>query len=153
MRPTAQRTGRVFMKISTKGRYALRLMIDLAQQPGDELASLKDVAARQDISLKYLEQIVGLLCKAGFVNSARGPQGGYRLAREPEAYTVGEILRLTEGNLAPVACLEDPENRCARCHQCGTVDFWAGLYAEINRYIDQFTLADLVAKERKKAKK
>lgn len=153
MRPAAQRTGRVFMKISTKGRYALRLMIDLAQQPGDGLASLKDVAARQDISLKYLEQIVGLLCKAGFVNSARGSQGGYRLARGPETYTVGEILRLTEGNLAPVACLEDPENRCARCHQCGTVDFWAGLYAEVNRYIDRFTLADLVAAERKKTKK
>ncbi len=139
------------MKISTKGRYALRLMMDLACQPGSAPVSLKDVAARQEISLKYLEQIVGLLGRAGFVHSARGPQGGYRLARAPEGYTVGEILRLTEGNLAPVSCLEDPENRCERCSQCGTVDFWSGLYAAINQYIDRFTLADLVAAERRKA--
>ena len=139
------------MKISTKGRYALRLMIDLARQPGDEPVSLKDVAERQSISLKYLEQIVGLLSKAGLVRSARGPQGGYRLTRKPTEYTVGDILRLTEGNLAPVACLEDPENRCERRSQCATVDFWSGLYAVINRYIDQFTLADLVDTERQKA--
>ena len=139
------------MKISTKGRYALRLMIDLACRPGSEPVSLKDVAEQQEISLKYLEQIAGLLGKAGFVRSVRGPQGGYRLARPPEGYTVGEILRLTEGSLAPVSCLEDPENLCERCSQCGTVDFWSGLYAEINRYIDRFTLADLVAAERHKA--
>lgn len=139
------------MKISTKGRYALRLMIDLACHPGSAPVSLKDVAERQGISLKYLEQIVGLLGRAGFVRSVRGPQGGYRLARPPEGYTVGEILRLTEGSLAPVSCLEDAENPCERCGQCGTVDFWAGLYAEINRYIDRFTLADLVAAERRKA--
>lgn len=138
------------MKISTKGRYALRLMIDLARQPGDTPVSLKDVAVRQEISLKYLEQIVGILSKAGFLRSVRGPQGGYRLAREPEKFTVGEILRLTEGNLAPVACLEDPENRCERCDQCGTVDFWTGLYAAINQYINQFTLADLVENELRK---
>ncbi|BAL00043.1 putative Rrf2 family DNA-binding protein [Oscillibacter valericigenes Sjm18-20] len=138
------------MRISTKGRYALRLMIDLACQPGSTPVSLKDVAKRQEISLKYLEQIVGLLGRAGFVHSARGSQGGYRLARTPEEYTVGEILRLTEGNLAPVACLEDPENRCERCSQCGTVDFWTGLYTVINQYIDRFTLADLVAAERRK---
>lgn len=141
------------MKISTKGRYALRLMIDLACRPSSAPVSLKDVAARQDISLKYLEQIVGLLSKAGFVHSARGPQGGYRLARAPEKYTVGEILRLTEGNLAPVACLEDPENLCERRGQCGTVDFWSGLYTVINQYIDRFTLADLVAAERRKEQK
>ena len=141
------------MRISTKGRYALRLMIDLACRPGSAPVSLKDVAARQDISLKYLEQIVGLLSKAGFVHSARGPQGGYRLARTPEKYTVGEILRLTEGNLAPVACLEDPENRCERRGQCATVDFWSGLYTVINQYIDRFTLADLVAAERRKVQK
>lgn len=125
-------------------------MIDLARQPGDAPVSLKDVSARQEISLKYLEQIVGLLSKAGFLRSVRGPQGGYRLAREPENYTVGEILRLTEGNLAPVACLEDPENRCDRCDQCGTVDFWTGMYAVINQYINQFTLADLVENEIRK---
>lgn len=141
------------MRISTKGRYALRLMIDLACQPGSAPVSLKDVAARQDISLKYLEQIVGLLGRAGFVHSVRGPQGGYRLARAPEKYTVGEILRLTEGNLAPVACLEDPENRCERCSHCGTVDFWTGLYTVINQYIDRFTLADLVAAEWLKTQK
>lgn len=140
------------MKISTKGRYALRLMIDLANEGGEGLVSLKDVANRQGISLKYLEQIVGLLGKAGFVRSGRGPQGGYRLARLPEEYTVGEILHLTEGNLAPVSCLEDDENRCERCEYCGTLDFWSGLYAAINQYIDRFTLADLAESERRKAK-
>ena len=139
------------MKISTRGRYALRLMMDLACCPGSDPVALKDVAERQGISPKYLEQIVGLLCKAGFVRSARGPQGGYRLSRAPENYTVGEILRLTEGSLAPVSCLEDAENLCERCSQCGTVDFWSGLYAEINRYIDKFSLADLVAAEQRKA--
>lgn len=140
------------MKISTKGRYALRLMIDLANEGGESLVSLKDVANRQGISLKYLEQIVGLLSKANFVRSGRGPQGGYRLARLPEEYTVGDILRLTEGNLAPVSCLEDDENRCERCEHCGTLDFWSGLYATINQYIDRFTLADLAEAERRKAK-
>jgi Rrf2 family protein len=134
------------MKISTKGRYALRLMIDIAEHDdGSTLISLKDVAQRQKISVKYLEQIVGLLSKAGLLRSARGPQGGYRLSRRPEEYTVGSILRLTEGNLAPVACLGDGENRCQRRGQCGTLDFWTGLYAVINHYIDQYTLADLVA--------
>lgn len=135
------------MKISTKGRYALRLMIDLARHGGDGLVALKDVAARQEISPKYLEQIVGILNKAGFLRSERGAQGGYRLARAPEEYTVGEILRLTEGSLAPVACLEDAENRCARCGSCPTLDFWTGLYAVVNAYIDRFTLADLVRAE------
>ena len=139
------------MRISTKGRYALRLMIDLAQQQGDVLVSLKDVAERQTISVKYLEQIVGLLSKAGFLRSGRGPQGGYRLAKRPEEYTVGSILRLTEGNLAPVVCLEDGENRCERCDRCPTLDFWTGLYGVINEYIDRFTLADLVRTEQEKA--
>ena len=139
------------MRISTKGRYALRLMIDLAQQRGDTLVSLKDVAERQTISVKYLEQIVGLLSKAGFLRSGRGPQGGYRLAKRPEEYTVGSILRLTEGNLAPVACLGDGENRCERSNRCPTLDFWTGLYAVINDYIDRFTLADLVRAEQEKA--
>jgi Rrf2 family protein len=138
------------MRISTKGRYALRLMIDLSQHNDGSFVSLKDAAARQEISVKYLEQIVGLLSKAGLLRSERGPQGGYRLARAPEEYTVGSILRLTEGNLAPVACLEDPENRCERSGQCATLDFWTGLYAVINDYIDRFTLADLVASEKKK---
>ena len=102
------------MKISTKGRYALRLMVDLAQCKQGENVALKEVAARQGISLKYLEQIITVLTKAGYVLSARGSNGGYRLAHEPEYYTVGMILRLTEGSLAPVACLEGNENTCDR---------------------------------------
>lgn len=138
------------MRISTKGRYAIRLMIDLAEHDDGSLISLRDVAERQGISAKYLEQIVGLLSKAGLLRSGRGPQGGYRLARAPEEYTMGEILRLTEGNLAPVSCLEDRENQCERCNECATLDFWAGLYAAINQYIDRFTLADLVSTEQQK---
>lgn len=140
------------MKISTRGRYALRLMMDVAAHDGEGYVSLKDSAARQEISMKYLEQIAGLLCKAGLLRSGRGAQGGYCLSRRPEEYTVGEILRLTEGNLAPVACLEGRENRCERCDECATLDFWTGLYAVINQYIDKFTLADLVAAEQKKGR-
>jgi Rrf2 family protein len=125
-------------------------MMDLALQPGENPVSLKDAAKRQDISLKYLEQIAGLLGRAGFVQSVRGPQGGYRLTREPKNYSLGEILRLTEGNLAPVSCLADKDNPCARHDQCGTLDFWAGLYQQINQYIDRFTLQDLVENERRK---
>ena len=135
------------MKISTKGRYALHLMTDVAVHGGEEFVSLKDVAARQGISMKYLEQIAGLLCKAGFLRSGRGALGGYRLARTPESYTLGSILRLTEGNLAPVACLEAEENTCERCGVCPTLDFWTGLYAAVNAYVDRFTLADLVREE------
>ena len=140
------------MKISTRGRYALRLMMDIASHDGDGYVSLKDVAARQEISVKYLEQIGGTLAKAGLLHSGRGAQGGYRLAKEPEEYTVGSILRLTEGNLAPVACLEGPENRCQRCGECPTLDFWSGLYAVVNEYIDRFTLADLLREQREKQK-
>ena len=103
------------MKISTKGRYALRLMLDLALHDSDAPVRIKDIAARQDISDKYLEQIISSLNKAGYVKSIRGPQGGYKLARDPESYTVGMILRLTEGSLAPVACLDDEVNTCDRC--------------------------------------
>ena len=120
------------MKISTKGRHALRLMTDIAEHDHDGYVSLKDVAARQGISMKYSEQIAGLLAKAGMLHSGRGAQGGYRLAKRPEDYTVGSILRLTEGNLAPVACLEGPENVCQRCGECSTLGFWAGLYAVVN---------------------
>ena len=135
------------MKISTKGRYALRLMTDVAVHGGEEFVSLKDVAARQGISMKYLEQIAGLLGKAGLLRSGRGAQGGYRLAKPPQEYTLGSILRLTEGNLAPVACLETEENACERCGTCPTLDFWTGLYAVVNDYVDRFTLADLVREE------
>ena len=138
------------MKISTKGRYALRLMTDIAAHDSDGYVSLKDVAARQGISMKYSEQIAGLLAKAGLLHSGRGAQGGYRLAKRPEDYTVGSILRLTEGNLAPVACLEGPENVCHRCGECSTLGFWAGLYAVVNDYIDRYTLADLLEEQAKK---
>ena len=137
------------MKISTKGRYALRLMTDIAAHDSDGYVSLKDVAARQGISMKYSEQIAGLLAKAGLLHSGRGAQGGYRLAKRPEDYTVGSILRLTEGNLAPVACLEGPENVCQRCGECSTLGFWAGLYAVVNDYIDRYTLADLLEEQAK----
>ena len=132
------------MKISTKGRYALRLMIDVAVHGGEEFVSLKDVAARQGISMKYLEQIVVQLSRAGFVISTRGAQGGYQLARHPSEYTVGDILRITEGSLAPVACLEHEPVDCPRVDECITLSFWRGLYDAINNYVDSVTLEDLV---------
>lgn len=135
------------MKISTKGRYALRLMLDLSEHSDAGFVSLKDIAERQEISVKYLEQIVTVLCKIGFLRSLRGSQGGYKLSKAPEEYTVGSILRITEGDLAPVACLEDEENQCPRCERCDTLDFWQGLYETINRYVDSVTLADLAKSE------
>ena len=132
------------MRISTKGRYAVRLMIDIAQYSGGGNVSLKDVSRRQGISLKYLEQIVNTLSKAGFLRSQRGSQGGYRMVRKPEEYTIGDILRITEGELAPVACLEDEENNCPRVSVCPTISFWKGLYDTINEYLDSTTVADLV---------
>lgn len=138
------------MKISTKGRYALRLMIDLAQHDKDGFVSLKDIAERQEISVKYLEQIVTVLCKIGFLKSLRGSQGGYKLAKAPEEYTVGDILRVTEGDLAPVACLEDEHNQCLRYPICNTISFWKGLYDTVNKYVDSVTLADLLKSTKNK---
>ncbi|MGI5891664.1 MAG: RrF2 family transcriptional regulator [Bacillota bacterium] len=132
------------MKISTKGRYALRLMIDLAEHNSGEYIPLKDISARQQISTKYLEQIITQLCRAGFLKSVRGPQGGYKLLREPKQYTVGSILRITEGNLSPVACLEENPNQCDRYSKCATIEFWQGLYRTINEYVDKFTLEDFI---------
>ena len=132
------------MKISTKGRYALRTMIDLAQHGTEGLVPLKDVAARQDLSQKYLEQIVTQLSKAGLVKGVRGPQGGYRLAREPKDYNIAEILLLVEGSLAPVECLETDVNTCEHCASCATVDMWAGLYKVVNDYLEGVTLKDMV---------
>ena len=110
------------MKISTKGRYALRLMLDLAvNQKADEPVQIKEIASRQGISNKYLEQIISVLNKAGYVRSIRGPQGGYLLAKNPQEYTVGMILRLTEGSMAPVSCLEFEENDCTRKDECVTL--------------------------------
>lgn len=134
------------MKISTKGRYALRLMIDLAQHNAGKFIPLRDISSRQEISAKYLEQIVVQLSRAGFVKSTRGAQGGYQLAWPPSQYTVGDILRITEGSLAPVACLEHDPIECARAADCITLDFWRGLFDIINEYVDSTTLEDLVHK-------
>jgi len=138
------------MKISTKGRYALRLMLDLALQDPGEYIPIKSIAGRQDISNKYLEQIITVLSRAGFVKSTRGSQGGYRLARKPEEYTVGMILRLIEGNLVPVACMEDQPNQCPRSAQCATLEVWKELNDAINGVVDNITLADLVARQKAK---
>lgn len=132
------------MKVSTKGRYALRLMVDLAQNEGDGLVRVKDIAARQGISEKYLEQIIAYLKKAGYVKSLRGAQGGYRLSMEPKDYSVGMILRLTEGSLAPVNCLEDSVNVCERADSCATVRLWSMLNDAVKEVVDKVTLQDLV---------
>ena len=137
------------MKISTKGRYALRLMLDLALSNDGQPVSLRDVAKRQGISDKYLEQIVVILGKAGYLRSTRGPQGGYMLAKDPGQYTAGDILRLIEGKLAPVACLEDETNQCLRQETCATLKFWEGLYRVINEYVDSVTLQELAEEHRK----
>ena len=139
------------MRISTKGRYALRLMLDLAVYNTGDPISLKDIAKRQEISEKYLEQIIAILNKAGFVRSIRGAQGGYLLRREPKEYTVGDILRLTEGSLAPVACVDADGEECEREKDCVTVRLWGMLNDAINNVVDQVTLEDLVAWEAEKA--
>jgi Rrf2 family protein len=130
------------MKISTKGRYALRLMLDLALNNTGEYITIKSIAARQNISEKYLEQIIALLHKAGYVKSVRGSQGGYRLAKEPSEYTVGMILRLTEGSLSPIDCLEDGD--CDRYSECVTREVWKELYDAICNVVDNRTLQELV---------
>ncbi len=132
------------MKISTKGRYALRMMLDIARQGEGAVVPLKEIAERQNISVKYQEQIVLLMNRAGFLQSVRGAQGGYRLVKPPEQYTVGSILRATEGSLAPVACLEEGESHCGQCHDCETLWFWEGLDQTIDQYVDRFTLADFL---------
>jgi Rrf2 family protein len=133
------------MKISTRGRYALRFMIDLAQHKQDAFTPLKDISERQTISIKYLEQITSLLSKYGLLQSVRGPQGGYKLARAPEQYTVGEILRITEGDLAPVTCLEPNASECERSTDCPTRKLWVGLEKMVNSYFDGITLDQLTA--------
>ena len=132
------------MKISTKGRYALRLMIDLAENSSGNPVSLKDVAKRQGISDKYLEQIISVLNKAGYVRSVRGAQGGYLLKSDPETYTVGMILRQTEGSLAPVSCIEDDEIICDRQEQCDTSIVYKKINDAISNVVDNITLQDLV---------
>ena len=131
------------MTISTKGRYALRVMIDLAMYSNGDYITLKDISARQEISVKYLEQVIALLNRAGFLHSLRGNNGGYRLARRPEEYTAGDILRAAEGTLAPIACLQNQPNQCMRRDVCTTLNFWKKYYAVVNDYVDSVTLQDL----------
>ena len=133
-----------------RGRYALRVMLDLAERTDGPYTPMKDVAERQGLSLKYLARILPVLTKNGMVEGIQGKGGGYRLTQAPEDYRVGDILRLTEGDLAPVSCLEGEENQCSRCDRCGTVGFCNGLYAVVNQYIDRFTLADLVNSRKEK---
>lgn len=135
------------MKISTKGRYALRMLIDLALHQNDGYIALKDIAARQNISKKYLEQIMPILNKADILLTNRGFQGGYRLARTPDSYTVGEILRITEGSLAPVACLDHSPNTCPHCKDCITLPVWEGLNDVITKYLDSITIQDIIDRQ------
>ena len=132
------------MMISTRGRYALRVMIDLAEHQADGYIPMKDVARRQEISLKYLERILPALTRGGCIEGVHGRGGGYRLTRAPGEYRVGEILRLTEGDLAPVACLSGGAEPCARAPQCRTIGMWRDLYDKVNAYFDGITIADLM---------
>jgi Rrf2 family protein len=136
------------MKISTKGRYALRMMIDLAVHGAQSPVSLKDTSQRQGISMKYMEQIAAILTKAGYVTSIRGAQGGYMLAKPAADYTVGDILRTTERSLAPVSCLEEGSVQCERCGSCPTVGFWKGLYQAVNDYVDSVSLQDMAEEQK-----
>lgn len=132
------------MMISTRGRYALRVMIDLAENREKGYIPMKDVAKRQDVSLKYLERILPALTKNNMIEGVQGKGGGYRLTRSPEEYKVGEILRLTEGDLAPVSCVAGDAAPCDRLDKCRTISLWSGLNAVINEYLDGVTIADLM---------
>lgn len=132
------------MMVSTKGRYALRVLIDLAEHDGEGFVTLKDVATRQNISKKYLEQIVPMLNKADIVIGSRGFQGGYMLAKKPSEITVGDVLRITEGSLAPVACLDKEPFGCDRKNDCLTLPVWKGLYKTITDYLDGISLRDVL---------
>ncbi len=133
------------MKISTKGRYALRVMLDLAVHQTGEFVPLKDISQRQDITVKYLEQIISPLIKSGYLRSSRGNGGGYRLAKEPREYRVGDILRVTEGDLTVVPCLEGEDNSCGRHENCLTLSFWQGFNKVVQEYVDGVTLEDLLS--------
>lgn len=132
------------MIVSTRGRYALRVMIDIAEHPNEPYIPLKSIAARQGISEKYLESILKILVQEHLLEGMRGKGGGYRLTRSIDQYSVGEILRLTEGSLAPVTCLEGAENTCPRAGQCHTLPMWEKLDSLINGYLDSVSLADLL---------
>lgn len=131
------------MKISTKGRYAIRMLLDLAEHDDGGYVALRDIAERQGISKKYLEQIVQVLNKSDILKTNRGYQGGYRLSKPPECYTAGDILRLTEGSLAPVLCADDSSD-CEKSPSCPTLSLWQGLYRAVTDYLDSVTLRDLL---------
>lgn len=135
------------MMISTKGRYALRVMIDLAEHCNGEYIPMKDVVKRQQVSQKYVERIMTMLSKANFVEAVHGKGGGYRLNRSPDEYIVGDILRLTEGSLAPVACLDCDAEECERADQCRTLPMWRELNNRITDFFDGITIADLMKKD------
>ena len=132
------------MLVSTRGRYALRVLIDLAEHQSDGYIPMKDVAERQNISLKYLERILPVLTKNHYIEGVHGRGGGYKLTREPEGYKVGDILRLTEGDLAPVACLECGAERCERAGECRTISMWSEFHDMVNDFFDGVTIADLM---------
>ncbi len=138
------------MKISTKGRYALRMMIDLAEHRNCGFVALKDIADRQNISKKYLEQIIPIFNKSNILKTTRGSQGGYMLSKAPDKYSVGEILRLTEGSLAPVECLNQEPNECERSGECATLPIWQGLNRVINEYLDSITLQDILDRQKER---
>ena len=137
------------MKISTKGRYVLRMLLDLAEHRGEGYIALKDIAKRQGISKKYLEHIIPLLNNTDILVASRGYQGGYMLAKSPDMYTVGDILRITEGSIAPVSCLEGGSSVCDRDDQCMTLYVWEGLEKVIAEYLDSITLQDILDRHRK----
>jgi Rrf2 family protein len=139
------------MKISTKGRYALRMLVDLAEHRDEGYIALKDIAERQNISKKYLEQIVLLFTKTDVLKTSRGYQGGYMLAKQPGECTVGDILRITEGSLAVVPCVEQDPIECRRSAECPVLDVWRGLYRAINEYLDSVTLQDILDQQRERA--
>lgn len=132
------------MKISTKGRYALRMLCDLASHIEEGYISLKDIAERQNISKKYLEQIVPLMNKSGILRTNRGNRGGYMLAKKPEEITVCDVLRATEGSLAPVACLDYDVNECPHSNECATLYVWEGLYKQVTDYLEGISLQDII---------
>lgn len=132
------------MKISTRGRYALRFMTDLAEHEATGFVPLKDISERQDISIKYLEQITARLTKSGLLISTRGPQGGYKLAKKAKNYTAMEILQITEGSITPVSCLDDKPVKCGRVNDCRTLKLWLGLQKAIEDYLKSVTLEDLI---------
>jgi Rrf2 family protein len=132
------------MKISTKGRYALRIMIDLAQHNDGQYVPIRDISVRQGVSVKYIEQIISLLSRAGYLKSVRGNRGGYMLSRSPKEYTVGMVLRCAEGSLAPVSCLDDEINQCPRKEVCPTLPMWQRLNSAINNVVDNTTIQDLL---------